>query len=520
MRHLDASSTTPHTSGAYETGSRGMPYVLTALALLLTHIYFVNVWPRWVNPNVSSRTYMALAIVDHGSLQIDPYVAVYDTGDKAGHDGHYYSDKAPGYAFLLVPVAWLLRMTLVPAPEWKEMVVGLRLLGLGVPVVLFWLWASRYYARISGDGRTALAVMLAGALGTNFFVYGTHLFSHAPAGVLLFAVFLCLRRLAEPDPPRLLALATGFILAVAFVTDFILLLTVAMLGPYALWTLRTRLTDAALFCFGCAVPLGLWLWMNAVCYGSPFTVGFHLSVNRDFYSGYQSGFKGIQWPDLAALAGMWIDRERGMLLLSPFLVLAPFGFARLWQRGERRDVKLAVAIIISLMLFASTTLDWRGGWSVGVRYLVPAIPFMLIGVAGAFITPRDRAVTAPLFQGLVLVSIVLVAATAATFPFFPPVFRDPLFQLALPMAWHSVITQSTLFPAAVGVWPWALLIALCCTLLLWLSPVAPGRRGRTSVLALAFAAAVLSAQWSLSPPMDDEERKSAVGLFHYMGYGR
>ena len=41
---------------------------------------------------------------------------------------------------------------------------------------------------------------------------------------------------------------------------------------------------------------------------------------------------------------------------------------------------------MQLCVFAMTTVDWRGGWSVSVRYLVPAIPFLLEGVAAAITT--------------------------------------------------------------------------------------------------------------------------------------
>lgn len=482
------------------------PLLLAALALFVTHVFFLNSWSERWNPNVLTRSYMAMAIVDHGSLQIDPYLELKPTEDSAFHDGHYYSDKAPGFAILLVPVAWLLRATLVPAPEWRGMIVGLRVLGLGLPVLVFWLFALRYYEGLLGDRRTALAVVLAGALGTNFFIFATNLFSHVPAGVLLFGVFLGLRRATRPEPPRWLAFALGLTLATAFVTDFILALTVLVLGSYALWLLRARVRDAALFCLGCAVPLGLWLWMNAASYGSAFTIGFHLSSDAGFRQGYRSGFMGIQPPESDSLLGMWTSRARGMLFLSPFLVLAPFGFVRLWRRGERRDVGLSVAIIASVAIFASTTLDWGGGWSIGVRYLVPTVPLLLIGVAGALVERRDTSAVVVLFPGLAVASIALVALSAATFPFFPKGFEDPIFQVAVPLAKGSAFTESLLVVGPLVPWVWLAVVTFSCGLLLWLVPAAPHRRARTVALSLALATTVLSAQWITARPSGDPER--------------
>jgi len=246
--------------------------------------------------------------------------------------------------------------------------------------------------------------------------------------------------------------------------------------------------------------------MNEACYGSPFTVGFHLSTDAGFREGYQSGFRGIQPADPDSLLWMWISRARGMLFLSPFLVLAPFGFVRLWRRGERRDVGLSVTIIASVAIFASTTLDWGGGWSIGVRYLVPTVPLLLIGVAGALVERRDTSVVVLLFQGLAVASIALVALAAATFPFFPKGFEDPIFQVALPLAKSSTFTRSLLVPDPLVPWVWLAVVTFCCGLLLWLVPAPPRRRARTVALSLALATAVLGAQWITARPSGDPER--------------
>src|SRR5205809_285076 len=42
----------------------------------------------------------------HGTLRVDPYASL--MLDKAGRNGHWYSDKAPGLSFLAVPTVALL----------------------------------------------------------------------------------------------------------------------------------------------------------------------------------------------------------------------------------------------------------------------------------------------------------------------------------------------------------------------------------------------------------------------------
>jgi hypothetical protein len=210
---------------------------------------------------------MTLSIVDHGTLSIDSYLPYEDTQDKAFFAGHYYSDKVPGLTVWLVPFAWDLRHILPRTPDPEAMIIALRYFGLALPMVAFWWLACAELERVTGSRRTALALVLAGALGTNFFIYA-------------------------------------------------------------------------------------------------------------FRKGYQSGLGGIQAPDLGSLLGMWFSRRRGLVFLSPFLLLSPFGLHRLWrERSFRSDALLATAVIASMALFTSTTLDWTGGWGTGVRYMVPALPF-------------------------------------------------------------------------------------------------------------------------------------------------
>ncbi len=51
--------------------------------------------------NQTSRLNLLHALFVHQTFRIDAYHT--NTGDKSVHDGHYYSDKAPGTVFLALP---------------------------------------------------------------------------------------------------------------------------------------------------------------------------------------------------------------------------------------------------------------------------------------------------------------------------------------------------------------------------------------------------------------------------------
>ena len=54
-----------------------------------------------LNAQDPSRLALTQSLALRASISIDPYAT--ETGDRARHDGHWYSDKAPGISFLAVP---------------------------------------------------------------------------------------------------------------------------------------------------------------------------------------------------------------------------------------------------------------------------------------------------------------------------------------------------------------------------------------------------------------------------------
>ncbi len=496
---------------------------LAVLALLaLAHLYHLNSHPRFTNPNVSSRVYLTLAIVDHGSLRIDPYLAAHgDTLDKAAWGGHYYSDKAPGLSLWLVPLAWVLRHTFFPAPDYYGIESALRVVGLTLPALLFWALALPSYAALARSERAGLAVVLAGALGTNFLVFATNLFGHVPAACLLFLAFLALRRLREGRAGPALWALSGFLIGAVFVTDYVVALAVLAFGLHGLWCARRAPLHALAFVAGACLPLVVWMILNLSSFGSPFTLGFHLSSHAEYRRAYGSGLAGIQVPEPGALWGIWFSRVRGMLFLSPFLALAPFGLFRLWREREtRHDAALAIAAIAGLWLFAATTVDWRGGWSVGVRYMVPAVPFLLLGVAAQLVPGPGRAGWALALCALAIPGLVLVGAAAATFPFFPDPLEDPLWQLAVPLSLASA-TGRSLFDLAgihVGILPWTCVVGCAAATLVLLLFRGARERMRYGLSALAIALALLASEWATALPPSPEGLERIRLVLHCMGY--
>ncbi|MCJ7821521.1 MAG: hypothetical protein MUQ26_00305, partial [Armatimonadetes bacterium] len=83
---------------------------LIGLALLCCYGYFFYLGGNW---NVESRSAQIWALAEHGSLVIDDYPGLPESGgDAARYEGHYYSDKLIGPSLAAVPVYWVARRVL------------------------------------------------------------------------------------------------------------------------------------------------------------------------------------------------------------------------------------------------------------------------------------------------------------------------------------------------------------------------------------------------------------------------
>lgn len=406
--------------------ARASRWLLAVLAFL--YLYPLNQYPHWKDTNPCSRVYQTLAMVDDGTFAIDGPLQRYgDTEDKAEHAGKHYSDKPPGVAFLLYPVAKLLR-AFIPLDSFDGMYLWLRILGLSIPSALFWWGTWPRWVDWSGSERKAAAVVLVGALGTGWWAYSTTLYSHVFAGGLLFLGFLLLR--ADRWP-----VLAGVLCGTAFMCDFVVILAVPVLGLFALKRSRRA---ALLWLAGLLPPLALWMLYNNACFGGPLQLGFLAHADPRYAAAYGGGWLGMQVPEPGALLGLTFSAARGLFFFTPALLLAFAGWRKNW---------VSTSVCLAIFAFALTTVDWRAGWAYGPRYLVPMIPFLLVGVASAVRDVEADHPFAVLLAAGGVVGVVWSTVAMLTTPLLVQEFRNPLVHFAAatltegkvaPMAWSVV----------------------------------------------------------------------------------
>jgi len=477
--------------------------IVLALALLFCYGFFRQI-PAW---NEYSRYDLVRALAEGGTTSIDRFHE--NTGDKAFFDGHYYSDKAPGTAFLGLPVYVLLALGSEVAgggtPDQETAVQALAFGVSGIATVLLVLLLLRFLRPIVGE-TWALVISLGYALGSLAFPFATMLFGHAASAFLLFAAFYVLWRARTVEHRRWLPALAGFLAGWAVLVEISAMLGVLVLLAYALsnarsnerWAPAVGLRTVALMVAGAAIPAAMLLWYNWASFGGPFTLGYGKLVNGGFAEGMSQGILGVTWPSGAVLIDLLVG-PRGLLRLAPWFLLAPVGLIAARRRDLRQEVLVCGAIVVAFLVFNAGYYLPFGGWTPGPRFLSPALPFAAVLVALAPAALRTLATC------LIAFSVVLVFVATATVPNAPELYLDPFYELWLPRLLDRHIADTIAWSrwGLHGIQPLVVLgLGLAAAAIALLATTRRGAAARRLGALLTVALAVLTAAFALpaAPP--------------------
>ena len=131
------------------------------------------------------------------------------------------------------------------------------------------------------------------------------------------------------------------------------------------------------------VALGSYNW---AAFGAPWHLSYHY-VAASFAGAQGQGLFGISAPTLHGFAAV-LAGNGGLLFVSPVLALAALGLIR-FGREHRAEALVAGTITALLVISDAGYFLPYGGSSPGPRFVAPALPFLLLGLAEAFRTrPR------------------------------------------------------------------------------------------------------------------------------------
>lgn len=357
---------------------------------LLGLILFVAVSYHWHSGggwNVMTRICLIRAIVHDGTFSIN--VSHERTGDKAEYppgSGSYYSDKPVG-AQLLGVIGYCLGFYVSwPLLGYARLISPLTVGAMaatwaasGLPTIVLGLLMLRLFVALGLDTRPAAFMVAAYALGTLAWPYATVYYGHQPAaafGMIAFvAAFFALR--ARP-PSLFLAGTAGLMAAWAAISEIPAAMVAVILFVYVA---RKGWKPAVAYLIGAIPPLALQLTYNWACFDSPFRFGYMYEVNPQF----QNPSEWVSYPRLGALWGITFSPDKGIFFLAPFLLFAVWGLVRLVRgRTWRAEGLVCTAVSAAYLLYNASHYMWQGGVCFGPRHLVPSLPFLAVGLVGAW----------------------------------------------------------------------------------------------------------------------------------------
>jgi hypothetical protein len=380
----------------------------------------------------------------------------WSTNDKAWVDGHFYSVKSPGVAAISLPAYLALDATFghdfadeavanaraAEYPRWgagrsipvenygfdprrgnrvqaenehNAPFIWLLTLLVAVGPAVALLFGVRWAAdRFEPGYGTAAAVTL--GLGTIVLIFGSEYFSHVISAALGFASFLVLMREREGPAGTRQVGAAGLLAGLAVSFEYQVGLVGVVLFFYALAGRGERVRRGLLYVAGALVGALPALAFNWWALGSPLEFAYGSAVAEPGFSGHDSlglndeGFFGVTVPKPGSAVDLLVA-NRGLLTLTPVIAAAVAGLVLTWRSGRFRP-EVATIGAIGLVYFLYNSGYWLafGGGSPGPRFLIPALPFLALGLATAY--RRLPAIT----LSLAIPSVVTMGAAAMAFP--------------------------------------------------------------------------------------------------------
>jgi len=353
--------------------------VTTGLAVFASAflIYLLTVNSVWATDHATSFLQLDWAIWTHHSFVLGSGSTFQPNSvDDFAYKGNYYSALAPGTAILALPFVGVGFML-----DGHFTVFGYALLASEVFVALANAVATfLVYAvgRFFFSKKTSVFLAFTYAFSTISWPFATYFFqSDVSAMFDLLGVYFAIR-VTRSDGGKLRdAVFAGVSIAAALTTDYVNVILIPIILGYLILSLRTRRRSLARLSVGFLLVSFIGILLVGLYNEAIFGTALH--TTEQVYLNSSTPFGEFSNPIYMGIYLNLFSPLRGLLVFSIFLILGIFGFVgMLKQPRYRKEALLLLACFLGIFLPYSAWYDPTGGAAFGPRFLVSAIPFLLI----------------------------------------------------------------------------------------------------------------------------------------------
>ncbi len=533
-----------------ETESAYQPVVswlIIAICLFLAFPY--NESTR--NANELPRLVQGIALADRAELYVDgPSAHGIDLGPDLAQtvDGRVVPNKPPGTAPLAAAAFQLTRLaaTMNFGPvSLRHYTFWARLLGGVIPALWLWAWATQssrvgpHGAGVTREGHDKGRYLAATALilATPIFSYAHLFYGHVLAALclaigirMMFAGVLASQlegayRGASGQAPRGAALGAwigGLLAGLAVCIEYFAVFAAVPIAIELLilmWRNAGSRTPAIAAILGAILPIMGLAYYHDQMFASPLQTGYHHATEAAFAQAHSKGLLGLGVPSLSGAYNQLFALDTGLLVWAPLMLVALVGLGygasvlpslRSSDANARGDdfgatearIWLGIAVIA---MVAVTGLGFGGGWRVGPRYIVFALPAIAIGVAALCHRYREHGTVWFSVAAAAMFGVVPNALAGTLWPHLDPEnIASPMPEVLVPLLLEGAQPFGALYSmgiaqggyVCVGVPVLAMLVAL-----VW---AAPTQHKLITMLGSGAGVALLGLLWLAPAPAKSE----------------
>jgi len=351
-----------------------------SLYLLIAGIYLLSASGRIGRMSDSTAMFhVAESMINHGSLSSEPCDPRYDDAAIGplcvpGRDGRFYAAYGLVPSLLVVPAILFGKLVstvlhLDPQLIVKASVSFFTLLIAPLNCVILAMWIVQLgYSR-----RTAVFGACLLAFGSPFWQNSVSGFLSEPyftLGLVLAAYLLSDHRVRYASVLSGFAFGLACGARVAGVIMFpIFILALALQVRIRRLPRAQFFRDTLLFTAPFAACMALMAWTNYSRFGSVFKTGYHIAFPTMSFTFSNPLFQGLR--------ELLFHGEVGLLIFAPWVVLVLLCFPE-FMRSHLPEAIVCGSMFVLNLLFYAKYQQWHGGWAGGPRYLLPALPFLII----------------------------------------------------------------------------------------------------------------------------------------------